>query len=92
MSRNDHSAYDTNDPFKNVDHGGAANLGEFPPTVVELHFASRVLRGEQGVDEPGALVTLHALAKSAERAEAIMAHVRRAAEAEKTLSRFGDGS
>jgi len=70
------------DPFRDSVHGGSADLSLWPASHVELHYASRVFRGEAD-----ALRHLRSVAQSAERASAVVRLVRREAQAQGVLTR-----
>jgi len=70
------------DPFRDSVHAGSADLSLWPASHVELHFASRVFRGEAD-----ALRHLRSVAQSAERASAVVRLVRREAQAQGVLTR-----
>lgn len=65
-------------------HHGSADLREFPPSLTEDHYASRVLHAP---DDIGAWSHLWSLAQSEARADAVVADVLRRRDANQILER-----
>ncbi len=74
------------DQWAEVMHGGSADLEEFPPSITESHFASRVFHGELAARR-----SLVSVCQSVERASAVLRLVRREALAAGVLSRATGG-